>query len=148
MNGLSYVCHPQAGLDYTLARKIDRYQAQDVMSKVFEDYVDLSGDGKVSDDCCLKGGLGRIGGKAVVVMGTTKGHTPGDMKAANYGALGLRSLEIACLGVMGLRPSRKWRGIGPKLCSRGPDGAVDDTPAVLFVYGTVINAWHFVESPS
>lgn len=75
----------QAALDYTLARKIDRYQAQDVMTNVFEDFVELSGDGKVSDDFCLKGGLARINGTAVVVMGTVKGHTPGDMKAANYG---------------------------------------------------------------
>lgn len=75
----------QAARDYTLARKIDRYQAQDVMSTVFEDYVELSGDGKVMADSCLKGGLARIGGKAVVVMGTVKGHTPGDMEAANFG---------------------------------------------------------------
>ncbi|CAN0232948.1 unnamed protein product, partial [Hapterophycus canaliculatus] len=40
---------------------------------------------QVSDDFCLKGGLARIGGVAVVVMGTVKGHTPGDMQAANYG---------------------------------------------------------------
>lgn len=56
------------------------------MTNVFENFVELSGDGKVSDDFCLKGGLARIGGTAVVVMGTVKGHTPGDMKAANYGA--------------------------------------------------------------
>ncbi|CAM9739850.1 unnamed protein product, partial [Ectocarpus sp. 8 AP-2014] len=75
----------EAALDYTLARKIDRYQAQDVMSEVLEDFVELCGDGKVSDDFCLKGGLARIGGTRVVVMGTVKGHTPGDMQAANYG---------------------------------------------------------------
>lgn len=77
----------QAALDYTLARKIDRYQAQDVMTTVFENYVELSGDGRVSDDYCLKGGLARIRGVAVVVMGTVKGHTPGDMQAANYGEM-------------------------------------------------------------
>lgn len=42
----------------------------------------------MSDDFCLKGGLARIGGLAVVVMGTVKGHTPGDMQAANYGESG------------------------------------------------------------
>lgn len=77
----------QAALDYTLARKIDRYQAQDVMTTVFESYVELSGDGRVSADYCLKGGLARIRGVAVVVMGTVKGHTPGDMQAANYGEM-------------------------------------------------------------
>lgn len=58
---------------------------------------------KVSDDCCLKGGLARIGGVAVVVMGTVKGHTPGEMQAANYGELRLlgetpfeRALRVQC----------------------------------------------------
>ena len=37
----------EAARDYTLARKSDRYQAQDVMSQVMEDYVELCGDGKV-----------------------------------------------------------------------------------------------------
>lgn len=55
------------------------------MSTVFDGFVELSGDGKVSDDFCLKGGLARVAGTAVVVMGTVKGHTPGDMQAANYG---------------------------------------------------------------
>lgn len=49
------------------------------------DALILSRKQKVSDDFCLKGGLARIGGLAVVVMGTVKGHTPGDMQAANYG---------------------------------------------------------------
>lgn len=44
----------EAALDYTLARKIDRYQAQDVMSEVLEDFVELCGDGKV----CAGGGGG------------------------------------------------------------------------------------------
>lgn len=93
---LATICVVQAARDYTLARKIDRYQAQDVMSTVFEDYIDLSGDGKVSDDFCLKGGLAKIGGKAVVVMGTIKGHTPGDMKAANFGEMG--NVSRRCMG--------------------------------------------------
>ena len=41
----------EAARDYTLARKIDRYQAQDVMSQVMEDYVELCGDGKVCVWC-------------------------------------------------------------------------------------------------
>lgn len=94
----------QAALDYTLARKIDRYQAQDVMSGVFENFVELSGDGKVSDDFCLKGGLARMGGVSVVVMGTVKGHTPGDMKSANYGECCGR--RIACGWVGGTL--RRW----------------------------------------
>lgn len=64
------------------------------MMNVFESFVELSGDGKVSDDFCLKGGLARIGGTAVVVMGTVKGHTPGDMKAANYGELKINTQRL------------------------------------------------------
>ena len=43
------------------------------------------GDGKAATDPCIRGGLARIGGRRCVVLGTTKGHTPKDMQAANFG---------------------------------------------------------------
>lgn len=54
----------EAARDYTLARKIDRYQAQDVMADVLEDYVELSGDGKARARGVSPGG----GGSALVVL--------------------------------------------------------------------------------
>lgn len=51
----------EAARDYTLARKIDRYQAQDVMSQVLEDYVELCGDGKVCVLCEWGGVDGWVG---------------------------------------------------------------------------------------
>lgn len=41
--------------NYTRSRKIDRPQTQDIISSLFEDFVELSGDGKVGRDCCIRG---------------------------------------------------------------------------------------------
>jgi acetyl-CoA carboxylase carboxyl transferase alpha subunit/acetyl-CoA carboxylase carboxyl transferase beta subunit len=71
--------------DYTGSRKIDRYQAQDLMTNVFTDFIELSGDGRVGTDPCMKGGLAKFNGIPVMVVGSTKGHTPKDMKTANFG---------------------------------------------------------------
>jgi len=75
----------ESALDYTGSRSIDRYQAQDLMGSVFTDFVELSGDGRVGNDPCMKGGLAKLNGLPVVVIGTSKGHTPKDMKTANFG---------------------------------------------------------------
>jgi acetyl-CoA carboxylase carboxyl transferase alpha subunit/acetyl-CoA carboxylase carboxyl transferase beta subunit len=71
--------------DYTLSRKIDRPQAIDMIQSLTSDFVELSGDGRVAIDPCLRGGVAKFQGVACVVMGCTKGHTPGDMEKANYG---------------------------------------------------------------
>jgi acetyl-CoA carboxylase carboxyl transferase alpha subunit len=77
----------KASLNYTRSRNMTRPQAQDIINTVFdeESFVELSGDGRVGSDVCLRGGLARLAGKPCVVMGTFKGHTPGDMQDANYG---------------------------------------------------------------
>ena len=49
------------------------------------DFVELSGDGCVAIDPCLRGSVAKFQGVACVVMGCTKGHTPGDMEKANCG---------------------------------------------------------------
>ena len=49
------------------------------------DFVELSGVGCVAIDPCLRGGVAKFQGVACVMMGCTKGHTPGDMEKANYG---------------------------------------------------------------
>ena len=47
--------------------------------------MELSGDGKVGRDVCLKGGIASFRGKSCVVIATNKGHSPTDMQNANYG---------------------------------------------------------------
>jgi acetyl-CoA carboxylase carboxyl transferase alpha subunit len=76
-----------AELDYAASRRIDRPQAQDIIRECMDanSFVELVGDGKVGMDACLRGGLASFGGRAVVVLGTFKGHDPSSMQAANYG---------------------------------------------------------------
>ncbi len=45
----------------------------------------MSGDGRVSKDICIRGGMASFNGKSCVVLGTYKGHTPKTMEEANYG---------------------------------------------------------------
>lgn len=65
--------------DYTLARKIDRVSADDVLQTVFKNYIELSGDGKVSSDPCIRGGIALLNDRPCVVLATHKGHD------ANFG---------------------------------------------------------------
>eukprot|EP00475_Leptophrys_vorax_P022259 TRINITY_DN3029_c0_g1_i1.p1 TRINITY_DN3029_c0_g1~~TRINITY_DN3029_c0_g1_i1.p1 ORF type:complete len:1282 (-),score=382.21 TRINITY_DN3029_c0_g1_i1:88-3519(-) len=67
------------------SRKLDRVQGQDILESIFENYVELRGDGMASDDVCIRGGLASFKGQACVVLYSKKGHSPGDMKSANYG---------------------------------------------------------------
>ena len=80
---------PDAGstFDYTRSRHIDRPQTQDIIANVFDasSFVELSGDGRVGRDVCMRGGLATLSGRPCVVIGTYKGHTPSTMQASNYG---------------------------------------------------------------
>jgi acetyl-CoA carboxylase carboxyl transferase alpha subunit len=71
--------------DYLHTRSLDRYQPQDIIAQVFDEFIELSGDGKVGFDKCIRGGLAKLDGKPCVVFGTTKGHNPMHMKDANFG---------------------------------------------------------------
>lgn len=71
--------------NYTNSRRIDRPQAQDVISALFSSYYELSGDGRVGKDICMRGGIANFQGRSCVVLGTFKGHTPKTMEEANYG---------------------------------------------------------------
>ena len=78
--------------DHSRARAIDRYQPLDVVGQLFSHFIELAGDGKQALDKCMGGGLALLpdpdapgGARRVVVIFTKKGHTPGEMLAANYG---------------------------------------------------------------
>ena len=75
---------PTAG-QYAQSRAMTRPQSQDMISSVFDHFVELSGDGRVGDDGCIRGGLALLGKKRVVVVASFKGHTPSTMQDANYG---------------------------------------------------------------
>jgi acetyl-CoA carboxylase alpha subunit len=73
--------------NYTRSRQIDRPQVQDIInnSNIFTNYIELSGDGKVGRDVCIRGGIVLYKGLGCVVLGNYKGHTPQTMQEANYG---------------------------------------------------------------
>ena len=76
------MAHPS---DYTMSRRIDRPQSQDLIENLLTDYTQLSGDGRVGRDACIRGGVGYFDGRPCVVIGTCKGHSPRTMEEANYG---------------------------------------------------------------
>ena len=72
--------------NYTSSRLITRPQSQDLIAKIFPSFIELTGDGKVGRDSCIRGGLAQFPGKGtVMVIATFKGHTPKAMEEANYG---------------------------------------------------------------
>eukprot|EP00033_Pygsuia_biforma_P000130 GCRY01000165.1.p1 GENE.GCRY01000165.1~~GCRY01000165.1.p1 ORF type:complete len:1223 (+),score=453.10 GCRY01000165.1:114-3782(+) len=81
--------------DYQKSRHMDRLQAQDLYERVFSSYVELNGDGRVGDDQCLRGGLAFFEGRPCVVLATTKGHTPKDMRTANFGMSSPHGYRVA-----------------------------------------------------
>jgi acetyl-CoA carboxylase carboxyl transferase alpha subunit len=85
----------QCSQDYTQSRRMDRYQPQDIINLVFSDFVTLHGDGCVSVDASIKGGIATFQGRSVVVLGTFKGHSPGDMQKCNFGMADPSGYRIA-----------------------------------------------------
>jgi acetyl-CoA carboxylase carboxyl transferase alpha subunit/acetyl-CoA carboxylase carboxyl transferase beta subunit len=68
-----------------LARHLDRPTTMDYLSRAFDEFEELHGDRLGADCAAIVGGLARIGGRPVVVIGHQKGHTVAELAARNYG---------------------------------------------------------------
>jgi acetyl-CoA carboxylase carboxyl transferase subunit alpha len=68
-----------------VARHPDRPHYVDYIDTLVSDYVELSGDRVFGEDSAILGGLGRIGGRRVVVMGHEKGRTTQERLKHNFG---------------------------------------------------------------
>ncbi|MFC3386209.1 acetyl-CoA carboxylase carboxyltransferase subunit alpha [Couchioplanes azureus] len=67
------------------ARNVNRPTTLDYLSRVFDDYVELRGD-RISGDCAaIVGGLARLAGVPLVVVGHQKGSGPAELVKRNYG---------------------------------------------------------------
>ncbi|WP_236794645.1 acetyl-CoA carboxylase, carboxyltransferase subunit beta [Amycolatopsis sp. GM8] len=67
------------------ARALTRPSTLDYVSMLLEDFHELHGD-RMSEDCpALVAGIGRFEGQPVVLIGTQKGHTAGELAERNYG---------------------------------------------------------------
>jgi acetyl-CoA carboxylase alpha subunit len=45
---------------------MDRPQTQDIIEHLFDGFIELSGDGRVGRDVCIRGGLASFGGQVRV----------------------------------------------------------------------------------
>lgn len=68
-----------------VARHADRPHFSDYLSALVTDFTPLAGDRRFGEDPALMGGVGRIGGRACVVMGQEKGSSTETRLRHNFG---------------------------------------------------------------
>ncbi|MBN2102977.1 acetyl-CoA carboxylase carboxyltransferase subunit alpha [bacterium] len=70
-----------------LSRHPDRPYALDYIERMFTDYVELHGDRHFADDPAMVGGLAKLDGKPVMVIGQQKGRTTKEKLHRNFGMM-------------------------------------------------------------
>jgi acetyl-CoA carboxylase carboxyl transferase subunit alpha len=68
-----------------LARHPQRPYSLDYLSMIFTDFQELHGDRMYGDDLAIVGGLARLGGRPVMVIGHQKGRDTKERVRRNYG---------------------------------------------------------------
>ena len=68
-----------------VARHPDRPHATDYIDALIEDFTPLAGDRAFADDLAVVGGMGRFRGRAVMVLGTERGHDTESRVKHNFG---------------------------------------------------------------
>lgn len=68
-----------------VARHPQRPYTADYISRIFDDWQELHGDRHFGDDKAIIGGIGRLDGKPVMVIGEEKGRSVKDKVARNFG---------------------------------------------------------------
>lgn len=68
-----------------VARHPQRPYASDYISRIFDDWDELHGDRHFGDDPAIIGGIGRLDGKPVMVIGEEKGRSVKDKVHRNFG---------------------------------------------------------------
>ncbi|MHA6287422.1 carboxyl transferase domain-containing protein, partial [Maricaulis sp. CAU 1757] len=68
-----------------VARHPERPHFRDYRKALIEDFEELCGDRRFSEDAAIVGGLGRFRGRSVVVMGHEKGHDTETRIRHNFG---------------------------------------------------------------
>jgi len=67
------------------ARDQGRLTALDFAQGIFDDFIELHGDRNFRDDGAVIGGIGRLNGRAVTVVGIQKGKNLQDNLSRNFG---------------------------------------------------------------
>jgi acetyl-CoA carboxylase carboxyl transferase subunit alpha len=68
-----------------VARHADRPHAQRYIDRLITDYTSLAGDRTFGEDAAIVGGLGRLGGRSVMVLGQEKGDDTDSRIKHNFG---------------------------------------------------------------
>jgi acetyl-CoA carboxylase carboxyl transferase subunit alpha len=68
-----------------VARHPNRPHFQDVVAQLLTDYTPLAGDRAFADDTAILGGMGRLNGRAVMVLGHEKGNDTTARLKHNFG---------------------------------------------------------------
>jgi len=68
-----------------VARHPDRPHASDYIGALIEEFTPLAGDRAFADDAAVIGGMGRFRGRAVMVLGTERGHDTESRVKHNFG---------------------------------------------------------------
>jgi len=68
-----------------LSRHPERPYTLDYVSRIFTDFIELHGDRNVHDDKAIVGGMGKIDGKPVMIIGHQKGHNTKERQYRNFG---------------------------------------------------------------
>lgn len=70
-----------------VARHSERPHAQSYIDRLITDYTPLAGDRAFADDAAIVGGLGRLRGRSVVVLGQEKGDDTESRLKHNFGMM-------------------------------------------------------------
>ena len=68
-----------------LARHSDRPYTLDYVNLIFSDFVELHGDRKFADDAAIIGGIAKLNGRGVMVIGHQKGRGTKENISRNFG---------------------------------------------------------------
>jgi acetyl-CoA carboxylase carboxyl transferase subunit alpha len=68
-----------------VARHPNRPHCRDYIAQLISDFTPLAGDRSFADDQAITGGLGRLQGQAVVIMGQERGHDTESRIKHNFG---------------------------------------------------------------
>src|SRR5688572_17631332 len=68
-----------------VARHVERPHAQRYIDRLIDDYTPLAGDRTFGEDAAIVGGLGRLAGRSVMVLGHEKGDDTDSRIRHNFG---------------------------------------------------------------
>ncbi|HNB93054.1 MAG TPA: acetyl-CoA carboxylase carboxyltransferase subunit alpha [Saprospiraceae bacterium] len=68
-----------------LSRHPERPYTLDYISRIFTDFIELHGDRNVHDDKAIVGGMAKLDGKPVMIIGHQKGHNTKERQFRSFG---------------------------------------------------------------